>query len=69
LPFDFFIDGGEEDDSDTEFEDDMESLPMPLQDDLILSYHSIEEKRAHLEKVLGAKKFIEFFPSIQVTLE
>jgi hypothetical protein len=31
------------------------------------SYHSIEEKRAKLEKILGTKKFIEGYPTIQVT--
>jgi hypothetical protein len=44
---------------------------MPLKDNIqsnnyMPSYDLIEEKRVNLEKKLGAKKFIECFPSIQV---
>jgi hypothetical protein len=58
LQFYFFQDSG----SDTEFEDDLILIPK-----IQSNYSDLEERRAYLEKQLGADKFVQLYKAIEVS--
>ena len=47
--------------SDTEFEDDLILIPK-----IQSNYSDLEERRAYLEKQLGADKFVQLYKAIEV---